>query len=101
MAGRLGQAVVLAYRNEEGTARASNQMVMNVLNDPHPKASAVKKESMMRTPFQVVSNHLMKHPDLWQAVSDALNRNMMMLKLNKLEPPPLELLRAPPRMGVK
>ena len=105
MAGRLGKAVVMPYlnevRNEESTARASIKKVMDVLDDPYPKAKPKDKDKPEKTHFQLVAAFLMKHPDLAQAVSDALNRDMIVLKLTKLEPPTLELLRAPPRLGLK
>ncbi len=102
MAARLGQAVVLAYRDakdpkdQKALAQASNDLVMKVVNDPFPSLKAKDKDKGEKT-FQAVVAFLIRHPNLHQAIMDALNRNMSTLGLTKLEPPPLELLRAPPR----
>ncbi|HEV3435783.1 MAG TPA: serine/threonine-protein kinase [Gemmata sp.] len=96
MAGRLGQAVVLAYRDTKPNATASIDLVTKVVNEPYPNA----KQKVEKT-YQEVAKFLAKHPDLCQGVADALNRNMVTLSLTKLEPLTLELLRAPPRLGLK
>ena len=96
MAGRLGQAVVLAYRDTKPSATASIDLVTKVVNEPYPNA----KQKVEKT-YQEVAKFLAKHPDLCQGVADALNRNMVTLGLTKLEPLALELLRAPPRLGVR
>jgi len=108
MAGRLGEAVVLAYREPKlgkpvdnskaiDNARASCEMVMHVVNDPLPNA----KQKPDKPPFQVVSTFLMRHADLFQAVSDALNRNQGVLGSFKPDQQALELLRAPPKLGTR
>jgi serine/threonine-protein kinase len=102
MASRLGQAVALAYREQKAgskandDAKSSNDLVMSVVNDPYPNPNAKQKPDK---PFQAVTAFLVKHPDLYQALSEALNRNMSTLGLTKLEPAALELFRAPPRLG--
>jgi eukaryotic-like serine/threonine-protein kinase len=104
MAGRLGQAVVLAYRDSKPpatSATASNELVMKVLNDPYPNAKQKDKIDKNYQTYQEVAKFLAKHPDLSQGLSDALNRNMVALGLTKLEPPLLELLRTPPRLGLR
>lgn len=103
MAGRLGQAIVLAYREQKSpaaltAAAASNELVMKVVNDPYPNA---KQKDKVEKTYQEVARFLAKHSDLYQALSDALNRNMVTLGQTKLEQPALELLRAPPRLGVR
>jgi serine/threonine protein kinase len=111
MAGRLGRAVALAYRppktnlksadDAKAEARASNDLVMNVVNDPFPNAKGKQKDKLEKLTFQAVSAFLVKHPDLYQALSEALNRNMSTLGLTRLDPPALDLLRSPPRLGLK
>jgi serine/threonine-protein kinase len=100
MASRLGQAIVLAFRDTKANATASNELVMKVLNDPFPTKQKDKLEKSF-LPYQEVAKFLIKHPDLSQALSEALNRNLGTLGLAKLEPPVLELLRSPPRLGLR
>jgi eukaryotic-like serine/threonine-protein kinase len=90
-----------ASRDTKPTALASNELMMKVVNDPFPNLTAKQKEKIDKIGYQAVAAFLLKHLDLSQAVSDALNRNMVTLALTKLEPSALELLRAPPRLGVR
>jgi hypothetical protein len=92
IAGRLGQAVVLAYRDVPNAAQQSNDLVMKVLNEPFGKVTGKFEKG-----YQSVLVFLLRHPDLAQAVSDALNRNAISLGKTRLEPNALEQLRAPPR----
>ncbi len=110
MASRIGQALVLAHREPKpGSktteyakaveyARASNDLVMSVVNDPIPNATAKQKEKLNKPNFQLVSAFLVKHTDLYQALSEALNRNLGVVGSFKPDQQALELLRAPPRM---
>jgi serine/threonine-protein kinase len=79
VAGRLGRAVVLAYQDEP---RKSNDLFEKAVAGP-PKRSAFDRDKF-----------LLAHPDLCQAVADALNRNAENLGLTRL-PPTLEWLRTP------
>ena len=104
MAGRLGQAIVLAYRDSKPpttSALASNELIVKVLNDPNPNAKQKDKVEKSFQAYLEIAKFLAKHPDLSQGVSDALNRNMVTLSLTKLDPPVLEMLRAPPRLGLR
>jgi serine/threonine-protein kinase len=105
IASRLGQAVVLAYRNQKAgpkaldDAKASNDLIMNVVNDPYPSASAKQKDKINKPTFQIVAAFLLKHTDLYQAVSETLNRNVGAGAQFKPDQLALELLRAPPRLN--
>jgi serine/threonine-protein kinase len=101
LAGRLGKAVAMAYQDQKSTATASNDHIMAVVTNPYPNAKVEDKKKLERTGYQIVAAFLMKHPDFYQAVSDALNRNMITLGQTRLEPLPLELLRVPPKVGAK
>ncbi|HEY1187641.1 MAG TPA: serine/threonine-protein kinase, partial [Gemmata sp.] len=76
--GRLGQAVVLAHKNQ---ADLSNKLFLEVIHEPVPKGGPKSD----RTPVSV-SWALLRFPDLSYAVSDALNRNAANLNKAKLEP---------------
>lgn len=91
LAGRLGQAVVLAHENK---AEASNKLFLDVVNEPLPKfiPGGPKVDRSAAT----VSWTLLRHPDLSNAVTEALNRNAANLGKSRLEPA-LEQLRAPQR----
>lgn len=93
--GRLGQAVVLAHKNEP---EQSNKLFLEAVSEPVPKflPGGPKGERFAVT----VSWTLLHHPELSAAVSDALNRNAANLGKARLEPA-LEQLRAPPRVGKK
>lgn len=92
MAGRLGQAVVLAYHDNPAAAQASLNAVAGVLEAPFAKGiTKLDKGS------QVVAAFLAKQPDFAQVLGEALNRNALTLKTPRLEPPAVEQLRSPPR----
>ncbi len=92
MAGRLGQAVVLAYRDQKEHTERSNAMFLNVINDP-----LVKLAGKFDKGASPLASFLVRHADLSHAIADALNRNAVALGKTKLEPPALEQLRSPPR----
>jgi serine/threonine-protein kinase len=96
MAGRLGQAVVLAYREGPNAAQQSNDLFVKVLNEPFPKLPAKSEKG-----YQAVAGFLLRYPDLAQAVSEALNRNAAALGRTTLTPVALDLLRAPPKAAKK
>jgi serine/threonine-protein kinase len=79
--GQLGQAVVLAQRDK---AKDSNDKFAQALAGGGPKAA----------PGMAVQSLLLAHPELGQAVSEAVNRNAENLKPARL-PPSLEWLRTP------
>ncbi len=92
VAGRLGLAVVLAQENK---AEASNKLFLEVVLE-QPKLGPKVDRAV-----GAVSWTLLRHPDLSHAVSDALNRNAANLGKTKLDPPALEQLRSPTRVGKK
>jgi serine/threonine-protein kinase len=96
LTGRLGQAVVLAHENK---AEPSNKLFLDIVTEPVAKfgPGGPKGERGVAN----VSWTLLRYPDLSAAVSDALNRNAANLRVAKLEPPALELLRGPHRSGKK
>src|SRR5205823_14927325 len=98
MAGRLGQAVTLAYRDLPNSAQQSNDLFVKVLDAPYSK---VTKFDKFDKGYQAVSTFLLRHPDLAQAVAEALNRDAAALGKAKLDPPALEQLRFPVRIGKK
>ena len=95
LAGRLGQAVVLAHKNE---AEASNKLVMDVVTDAQKSGPGGPKGGDRSA---TLSWLLLRYPDLSSAVSDALNRNAANLGKAKLDPPALEQLRSPHRAAKK
>ena len=95
--GRLGQAIVMAYREVPTAAQQSNDLFLKALVDPFPKMPA--KGDKFDRGYQVVAPILLRHPDLGQAVAETLNRNALGLGKTKLEPNALELLRTPPKAG--
>lgn len=98
-AGRLGRAVVLAHRDTPEGARQSNDLILNVVSDPFPRLSKFDKRERGVGP---VSDFLLRHPDLGEAVADAINRNSATLgRTPPLTPAALEQLRVPPRYGKK
>lgn len=102
LAGRLGQAVVQAYRDLPDAAERSNEMFARAVADPYPKFSGkTDKSDKDNRGYQAVVGILLRHPNLAQAVADALNRNAAALGKAKLEPITLEWLRSPPRTGKK
>ncbi len=94
-AGRLGQAVVLAHKNE---AEPSNKLVMDVVTDAQRFGPGGPKGGDRSA---TLSWLLLRYPDLSSAVSDALNRNAANLGKAKLDPPALEQLRSPHRAAKK
>jgi serine/threonine-protein kinase len=99
LAGLLGQAVVKAYREEPGAAAASNRLFEESLKEQlFPKAPKAPKAE--RGALGVYA-FLLNHPDLFQAVSEALDRNATNLGLARLAPPALEMLRSPKGLGKK
>jgi serine/threonine-protein kinase len=97
--GRLGLAVVLAHENNK--AEASNKLFLEVVTEPPPKFGGKFDGSKGDRGAATVSWTLLRYPDLSNAVSDALNRNAANLGKTKLEPPALEQLRSPQRVGKK
>jgi serine/threonine-protein kinase len=95
-AGRLGQAIVLAYRDTPQSAQASNELVVRVADAPFPKLPG----KLGTGPFdRGLTQILFRHPELGLALAEALNRNAITLGKAKLEPAVLESLRSPPRAG--
>ncbi len=98
LAARLGVAVVLAQ--DPKTAEQSNKLFVEIITEPPPKFLPGGPKGPDRNAASV-NWVLLRHPDLSGAVSDALNRNLTNLNKTKLEPPALEQLRAPQRVGKK
>jgi serine/threonine-protein kinase len=98
MAGRLGQAVVLAQRDTPVAAQQSNDLVMRVVTNPFPQAG--KADKFEKGYFGVV-DLLLRYPELAQALAESLNRNAVVLGKARLDPPPLEQLRNPPKTAKK
>jgi hypothetical protein len=98
MAGRLGQAVVLAQRDTQATAQQSNDLVMRVVTNPFPQAG---KSDKFEKGYFVVADFLLRYPELAQAVAESLNRNAVVLGKTRLEPTALEQLRNPPKTAKK
>ena len=92
LAARLGTAVVMANDNK---AEASNKLFADVVTEPPPKGARFDR------PAAGVAWFLLRHPDLSNAVADALNRNAANLGKTKLEPGVLEQFRSPQRIGKK
>jgi serine/threonine protein kinase len=99
MAGRLGQAVVLAYREPardsketpQSLAQASNDLILRVIQDASPK---IGKPDKLDRGYQAVAAFLLRYPNLGQAVTEALNHNMLTLgRSPPLSPAVLENLR--------
>jgi serine/threonine-protein kinase len=95
--GRLGQAIVMAHRDVPNAAQQSNDLFLKTLIEPLPKLP-VKGDKYDRG-YQFIAPILLRHPDLGQAVAEALNRNALALGKTKLEPNALESLRTPPKAG--
>ena len=92
LAGRLGQAIVLAYRDR---VTESNRLFTEVVNSPFGKVNPKKDKDVPA----VVPTMLLRYPDLGQSAADALARNAANLAPAKL-PAQLEALRTP-RVGPK
>ncbi|HJZ60226.1 MAG TPA: serine/threonine-protein kinase [Gemmataceae bacterium] len=88
-AGKLGQAVVLAHQDEP---KKSIDLFESVLRTPVPKLGPVKGDKAERDGTRIVQALLLQHPELAQAVSEALNR--VVANGSKLSPL-LEALRSP------
>lgn len=99
LTGRLGRAVVAAYRDGPNAAQQSNDLFLKALVDSAAKLPG--KGDRHERGYQDAAPILLHHLDLNQAVSDALNRNAMALGKTKLEPSVLERLRSPPKAGKK
>jgi len=99
IAGRLGHAVVAAYRDVPNAAQQSNDMFLRVLVELAVKGPA--KADRYEQGYQSLSSILLQHLDLAQAVSEALSRNALALGKTRLEPAALELLRTPPKADRK
>ncbi len=95
-AGRLGQAIVLAYRDTDVHAKQSNELVMKVVNDPFPRVGKADKIDKFERGYPALVAFLHRHPDLYQTLSEALNRNAVTLGKIKLDPPQLDSLRNVP-----
>ena len=95
LAGRLGQAVVLAHKNE---AEPSNKLFLEVMADAQKFTPGGPKGGDRSATLRWL---LLRYPDLSSAVSDALNRNAANLGKAKLDPPALEQLRSPHRAAKK
>lgn len=95
LTGRLGQAVVLASKNE---AEASNKLFLEIVTEPPPKLPKIEPKGDRLSVS--VSWTLLRYPEMSAAVSDALNRNAANLGRPRLEGP-LEQLRSPARVGKK
>jgi serine/threonine-protein kinase len=93
MAGRLGQAVALAYRDTPQAAQASIDLAQKVVNEPYPKVAKLDKGDRGAL---AVSLFLLRHPDLAEAVADALDRDAATLGKAALGPT-LDPFRTPPR----
>ncbi|VTT97312.1 serine threonine protein kinase : Putative serine/threonine protein kinase OS=Gemmata sp. Wa1-1 PE=4 SV=1: Pkinase [Gemmataceae bacterium] len=96
-AGRLGEAIVLAYRDTEAAAKASNELVVRVADSPFPRLPP--KAGPFERGAAAMEALRLRHPDLGHALADALNRNAAALGKTRLEPAVLEQLRATPRGG--
>ena len=98
LAARLGQAIVMAYRDSDSkfpqAAKESNNL-FGKATSPIPKdvAGTGAKPPGKAERVQLVQMFLMRYPALAQAVADALNRNAANLGMARL--PALEPLRHP------
>ena len=95
ISGRLGLAIVVAYRDVQTAAQQSIDQFQRVLAEPFPKFPG--KGDKLERGFQAVSALLLRHLDLSQAVSEALNRNANALGKTRLDSTHLEMLRSPPK----
>jgi serine/threonine-protein kinase len=93
IAGRFGQAIVLAHENK---AESSNKLFLDVVTEAIPKFGPGGSKGGDRS-AAAVNWLLLRYPDLSIAVSEALNRNAANLNKTKLEPAALEQLRSPHR----
>ncbi len=95
LAGRLGAAVVLANENK---AEASHKLFVEVVTEQAAKPAGPKPDHPRGASLNWL---LLRHPELGEAVADALNRNLANLipPRARLDPPALEQLRAAPRVG--
>ncbi|HEX4613814.1 MAG TPA: serine/threonine-protein kinase [Urbifossiella sp.] len=104
LAGRLGKGVVLAYRDGDPkhphAARDSVEAFQAALAGPFPNGALKAKADKTSLPpvVQYVLWYLHRHPDMAQAVSEALTRDIV--NGSKL-PPQLEALRTLPRVVPK
>lgn len=98
VAGKFGRAVVAAYRDTDPqqaqqTAKDSIKLFTEAVNTPPPKLPGVGKTERA-TAVQTI---LLRHPDLAEAVAEALTRDMVNLGpgQTRLPQPQLEALRSP------
>jgi serine/threonine-protein kinase len=96
-AGRLGRAIVLAYRDTPEAAKQSVELVQGVVNNPFPKLPG--KLEKPDKGFPAVDALRLRYPELGQALAEALNRDAATLGKTTLNPAALESLRSPPRGG--
>jgi serine/threonine-protein kinase len=94
-AGLLGRAVVQAYRDDPAGSNRLFEEAVAAKDPPFPKTPKAERGAMGVYVF------LLNHPDLFQAVSEALDRNAANLGVAKLTPPALEMLRSPRGLGKK
>jgi serine/threonine-protein kinase len=88
---KLGRAIVLAYRDQPASAEQSLSLFTSIVNEK----IVAKKEKGDHA--HQLSRLLRLNPDLALAVSDALNRDAMLL--DRGIDPHLEALRNPPKLG--
>jgi serine/threonine-protein kinase len=97
LAGRIGKAIVLAYRDGDPQYPQAAQTSVKQFNEtltqlPATPSKGSKVDKIDRS--QIVRWFVIRHPDLAQAMCDALNRDAANIAPEKL-PPPLESLRSP------
>jgi hypothetical protein len=92
LVGRLGRAVVMAYRDDDPQApQLSLTLFTEAVNSALPLTGKFMKGEKLDRP-QIIRGVLLRHPSLAQAVAEALNRDAVNLGLTRL-PGPLESLR--------
>ena len=93
LAGKFGRAVVAAYRDTDPqqaphTAKDSLRLFAEAVNTPLAKVGKAERATAVQT-------ILLRHPNLAEAVAEALTRDMVNLGQSRLFPPQLEALRSP------
>lgn len=89
LCGRLGRAVVLAHRDADDLKAAEQSLKL------FAEAAEVGFPKLKVEKGQMVQGVLMRFPELGRAVAEALDRDALNTKADKL-PPGLEVLRLPP-----